>query len=250
MASLVREARSFTGHCRFKGIISNVGGPTANMYAMTCDRIQTKGACSRKSCLFPRPCRSLKKNHGPQIRLLRALGKIPGIRKVFVGSGLRHDLVVADTENGENYLEEIIRHHASGQLKIAPEHVTDEVLSLMGKPGREELSRFLKIFERAREKSQEKIYLTYYLMAAHPGCILAHMEELREYALKNLKILPEQVQIFTPSPSTFATLMYWTEKDPFTGKGINVEKTVAGKQKQKDVMKKNMKLTPRRQGRR
>jgi uncharacterized radical SAM protein YgiQ len=237
-ASLVREAQSYTSHPRFKGIVSNVGGPTANMYDMTCNRMATQGACSDKSCLFPMPCRFLKKDHGPQIQLLRALGKIPGIRKVFLGSGLRHDLVVADEANGENYLKEVLEHHASGQLKIAPEHVVDEVLALMGKPGRKVLEQFLKMFESLQKKSGQKTFLTYYLMAAHPGCTLSHMNDLRTYALKRLKMLPEQVQIFTPSPSTYATLMYHTEKDPFSGRAIPVEKMAGGKEKQKAVMAK------------
>ncbi|MBU4318614.1 MAG: YgiQ family radical SAM protein [Proteobacteria bacterium] len=242
-ASLVREAVSYASHQQFKGIISNVGGPTANMYAMTCNRIATKGACSNKSCLFPTPCRSLQKDHGPQIQLFRALGRIPGVRKAFLGSGLRHDLVVADEVNGQSYLEEVLRNHASGQLKIAPEHVADEVLALMGKPGQNVLEHFLKMFESIQKKSGEKIFLTYYLMAAHPGCTLSHMNDLRAYSLKRLKMLPEQVQIFTPSPSTYATLMYHTEKDPFSGRPIPVEKNAGGKEKQKAVMNKQKHFT-------
>lgn len=168
--------------------------------------------------------------------MLRALRAIPGIRKVFLGSGLRHDLVVADNVNGQSYLEEILRHHTSGQLKIAPEHVSDPVLKLMGKPGPDVLEQFMKMFEKSQKQSGQKMFLTYYLMAAHPGCTLAHMHELRAFALKRLKMLPEQVQVFTPSPSTYATLMYLTEQDPFTGKSIPVEKTSRGKEKQKAVM--------------
>jgi uncharacterized radical SAM protein YgiQ len=234
--SLVREATAMAAHPRFKGIIANVGGPTANMYAMGCDRIAAKGACAHKSCLFPAICRSLKADHGPQIELLRALRSIPGIRKAFVGSGLRYDLIVADRHNGRRYLEEIIRHHASGQLKIAPEHVSDHVLALMGKPGGDLLEQFLHMFGQARKKTRKKIFLTYYMMAAHPGCTLADMRALRTYSLDRLKILPEQVQIFTPSPSTYATLMYYVEKDPFSGKTIHVEKMVGAKQNQKAVM--------------
>ena len=241
-SSLVREATTMTAHPRFRGIISNVGGPTANMYAMTCNRISTKGACSNKSCLFPKPCGSLKIDHGPQISMLRALRKISGIRKVFLGSGLRHDLIVLDKHNGQKYLEEILLHHASGQLKIAPEHVTDKVLELMGKPGQDILEQFLKIYERIQERSDKKIFLTYYLMAAHPGCTVTHMNDLRDFSLKRLKILPEQVQIFTPSPSTHSTLMYHVEKEPFSGGKIFVEKTLAGKQKQKAVMEKEQHL--------
>ena len=236
--SIVREATLMNGHPRFKGIISNVGGPTANMYAMTCTQIGIRGACFNKSCIFPKPCNLMKINHGPQIALLQALRQIPGIRKVFIGSGLRYDLIVNDDIHGDKYLEEILQHHVSGQMKIAPEHVSGHVLSLMGKPGPDVLEQFLKIFHKVRKRTKTKTYLTYYLMAAHPGCTLSDMQELRKFSQESLKILPEQVQIFTPSPSTYATLMYHTEKDPFTGRKIFVEKTAGGKQKQKAVMDK------------
>lgn len=234
--SLIREATGYTLHPRFKGIISNVGGPTANMYAMECPKMRRSGACQNKACLFPRTCESVPVDHGPQIALLRALRKIPGVRKVFVGSGLRHDLIVADKKNGRRYLEEIVRHHASGQLKIAPEHVDEQVLALMGKPDRDTLAEFVRMFEEVKKKRGAKIFLTYYLMAAHPGCTQAHMNALRTFVSRRLKILPEQVQIFTPSPSTFATLMYHTERNPFDDCSIFVEKSIAGKQKQKSVV--------------
>ena len=236
--SLIREAAGYTRHPLFKGIISNVGGPTANMYAMTCSRISAKGACPDKSCLFPEPCRLLRTDHRPQIELLQELREIAGVRKVFVGSGLRHDLIAADSKQGRRYLEEILVHHASGQLKLAPEHVTENILNLMGKPGHAVLEQFLKMFELARKKSPHPIFLTYYLMAAHPGCTIRDMLDLREFALQTLKILPEQVQIFTPSPSTYSTLMYYTEKDPFTGRKIKVEKNIDSRRKQKEVMSK------------
>ena len=225
--SLIREATAYTRHPRFKGIISNVGGPTANMYAMACPKMTRTGACQHKTCLFPRTCESMPVDHGPQI---------PGVRKVFVGSGLRHDLIVADTKNGRRYLEEIVRHHASGQLKIAPEHVDGHVLALMGKPGRETLAEFVKMFTEAKKKTGATIFLTYYLMAAHPGCTQAHMNALHTFVSRQLKILPEQVQIFTPSPSTMATLMYHTERDPFDHREIFVEKSISGKQKQKSTL--------------
>ena len=234
--SLIREATAYTRHPRFKGIISNVGGPTANMYAMACPKMMRAGACRNKSCLFPRTCESVPVNHGPQITLLRALRNVPGVRKVFVGSGLRHDLIVADRKNGRRYLEEIVRHHASGQLKIAPEHVDTQVLALMGKPDRETLAEFVGMFAQVKQKTGANIYLTYYLMAAHPGCTQSHMDALHTFVSRRLKLLPEQVQIFTPSPSTMATLMYHTESDPFSMRKIFVEKSIAGKQKQKTTL--------------
>ena len=237
-ASLLREAATFSMHPDFKGIISDVGGPTANMYAIECGRKRKQGACADTQCIFPAPCKHLPVRHGRQIRLLRALRSLPGVRKVFIGSGIRYDLILSDHREGAQYLEEILRHHVSGQLKIAPEHVQDHVLKLMGKPGRERLEAFIALFERLRSRHATNLFLTYYLMAAHPGCTLEDMEHLRTYAYRRLHQLPEQVQIFTPSPSTYATLMYYTETDPFSGKKIFVEKSVLNKQKQKGMLEK------------
>ena len=234
--SVLREAASFNTFADFKGVISDVGGPTANMYGFECEIKKNKGACLNKSCLFPSPCKHLPVNHSHQIRLLKSLQSLDGIRKVFVGSGIRYDLILKDRKFGIPYLEELIQNHVSGQLKIAPEHVQEQVLNLMGKPGSDCLETFLGLFDRINRKNRTKIFLTYYLMAAHPGCTIADMQQLREFAIKTMRLLPEQVQIFTPSPSTFSTLMYYTGKNPFTGRNIFVEKKTAGKQKQKDVI--------------
>ena len=238
-ASLLREAATFTTHPDFKGIISDVGGPTANMYGIECGLKRKQGACADRQCIFPAPCKHLPVGHGRQIRLLRALRSLPGVRRVFIGSGIRYDLILSDRRDGAQYLAEILRHHVSGQLKIAPEHVQDHVLKLMGKPGRERLEAFIHLFERLRSRYTGNLFLTYYLMAAHPGCTLEDMKHLRTYAHRTLRLLPEQVQIFTPSPSTYATLMYYTETDPFSGKKIFVEKAVTNKQKQKGMLGKN-----------
>ena len=235
-ASLLREAQTFTAHPDFKGIIANVGGATANMYGIECKRMRVKGACRDKSCIYPKPCRHLPVHHGRQIRLLKALRSLPGIRKVFIGSGIRHDLILSDPKDGALFLEEILRQHVSGQLKIAPEHVQDPILKLMGKPGREQLEAFMRLFEELCPKGPHKPFLTYYLIAAHPGCTLEDMQKLRTFAIRRLRLLPEQVQIFTPSPSTYATLMYCTEIDPFSGRKIFVEKNAANKQKQKAIL--------------
>jgi uncharacterized radical SAM protein YgiQ len=235
-ASILREAASFKTFADFKGIIADVGGPTANMYGFECEIKKHKGACLNKSCLFPSPCKHLPVNHSPQIQLLKSLQKLDGVRKVFVGSGIRYDLILKDRNFGQSYVEELIRNHISGQLKIAPEHVQESVLDLMGKPGSDCLKAFLGLFDRLNRKNRTKIFLTYYLMAAHPGCTLADMHQLRNFATKIMRLLPEQVQIFTPSPSTFSTLMYYTGINPFTGKIIFVEKKPAGKQKQKDLI--------------
>ncbi len=235
-ASLLREAATFTTHSDFKGIIADVGGATANMYGIECDRKRVQGACRDKGCIFPKPCKHLPVHHARQIHLLRALRGLPGIRKVFIGSGIRYDLILSDRDHGALYLEEILQHHVSGHLKIAPEHVQNHILELMGKPGRECLEAFIRLFDEIRHKSPHKLFLTYYLMAAHPGCILEDMHKLRTFAIQTLRLLPKQIQIFTPSPSTYATLMYYTETNPFSGQKIFVEKNTANKQKQKRLL--------------
>ncbi len=235
-ASILREARGFLKHPRFKGIISNVGGATANMYGFECGLKKKQGACKDKGCLFPEPCKDLPVHHGRQMHLLKALSQLDGVRKVFVGSGIRYDLILGDRKMGRKYLEEILRHHVSGQLKIAPEHVSGAVLNLMGKPGGQGLEKFVGLFDGLKRKIGGKFFLTYYLMAAHPGCTMGHMHALRKFATKTLHLLPEQVQIFTPTPATYSTLMYYTKRDPFTGQKIFVEKNLKGKEAQKRVI--------------
>jgi uncharacterized radical SAM protein YgiQ len=231
--SLVREAARLAGHPAFKGTIADVGGPTANMYGFECAKKLDKGACQDKRCLFPAICPSLKPDHGPLIELLRRLRAIKGTRKIVVASGLRHDLILADRANGLAYLREIVRHHVSGQLKIAPEHSERAVLTAMGKPDAGDLLRFRSLFNRLTKEEGLEQYLTYYLIAAHPGCTQAAMEELRAFCQRELRILPRQVQLFTPTPCTWSTLMYWTGIDPFTGAACFVEQSEAGRERQK-----------------
>jgi len=232
-SSILKEATAMTKHPGFKGVITDTGGPTANMYGFECEKKLTSGACDKKSCLFPQVCPSLKPDHGPLTRLLKQIRKIPGIRHVFTASGIRYDLVFADKKKGLEYLEEIVAHHVSGQLKIAPEHTEKEVLDMMGKPGPDLLLKFKKTFDELSRKSGKKQFLTYYLIAAHPGCHLAHMTRLKSFANEKLKTNPEQIQIFTPTPSTYSTLMYHTGIDPFSGKKVFVEKERNLKEKQK-----------------
>ncbi len=234
--SILREARELTGHPEFKGFIQDVGGPTANMYGFECKRKLEKGACRHKRCLTPEPCKHLPVNHARQVRLLEKIRKIPGVKKVFVGSGIRHDLILADRNQGNKYLETLIKHHISGQLKIAPEHSEDHVLSLMGKPDIEKTRQFIQWFHKKNRQIGKRQFLTCYFIAAHPGCTLKDMHRLKAFAREELKFTPEQVQIFTPSPSTIATLMYHTEADWPSGRPIFVEKTAAGKEKQKQVI--------------
>ncbi len=235
-AAILAEAEQLTHHPKFRGILTDIGGPTANMYGMACPRMATRGTCPNRHCLFPEVCPNLKVNHHPQTELLRRLRQLPGIRKAFVASGLRHDLVLADTTHGPGYLDELVAHHVSGQLKLAPEHSADGVLRLMRKPGVAKLLAFCAQFEQANTRHQRRQFLTYYFVAAHPGCTDEDMRQLRQFTLRQLKLAPEQVQVFTPTPSTWATAMYWTERDPATGKPIFVEKGGRGRQAQKEIL--------------
>jgi uncharacterized radical SAM protein YgiQ len=235
-SSILAEAEKMVVHPKFKGIIADVGGPTANMYGIECTRKKSKGSCTEKRCLYPAPCAKLNINHGRQISLLKDLRGISGIRKVVIASGIRHDMVLADKENGIRYLEEVIRYHVSGQMKIAPEHSQPKVLQKMGKPGSETVLTFKETFYQLTKKQGLNQFLTYYLIAAHPGCTDKDMAALKSFASKKLGFLPEQVQVFTPTPATYSTLMYWTGKDPFTGEPCFVEKTIRGKERQKNII--------------
>jgi len=234
--SIVSEAKRLTTHPEFKGTIHDVGGPTANMYGFECSKKLKKGCCRDKRCLFPEICKSMPIDHGGQRKLLQELRGLKGIKKVVVSSGIRYDMILADRKNGLNYLRDVVRYHVSGQMKVAPEHCLDDVLDCMGKPGSESLLKFRELFNRMTKKEGLKQYLTYYIIAAHPGCRLQDMQELKKFAGKELKLIPRQVQIFTPTPSTWSTLMYWTGRNPFTASPCFVEKEVRGREKQKQVL--------------
>ena len=234
--SILKEAKHFTTYKDFKGIISDLGGPTANMYGYECHKKVTKGTCEDKSCMFPKLCKALKPTHKKQLDLLRKVRALPGIKKAFVASGIRYDLISDDKAYGYEYLKEIVEHHLSGQMKIAPEHIDDEILALMGKPGKESLVEFKALFDRLSRESGKKQFLTYYLIAAHPGCEEKHMHSLKQFASNVLKINPEQAQIFTPTPSTYATLMYYTGLHPITREPLFVEKDMHKKERQKEIV--------------
>jgi uncharacterized radical SAM protein YgiQ len=234
--SIVREAKRLTLLPGFRGIIQDVGGPTANMYGFECEKKTAHGSCPEKLCLYPELCPQMEVDHSRQLALLRRLRQIEGVKKVFVASGIRYDLVLADQEHGQAYLREVIRHHTSGQMKVAPEHTQDHVLRRMGKPGREVLLRFRDLFTRLTKAARKEQYLTYYLIAAHPGCTEQDMRALKRFASRHLQINPRQVQIFTPTPSTYSSLMYYTETDPFTGEPLFVEKDLVKKERQKSIL--------------
>ena len=235
-ASIVREAERIAAHPEFRGTLTDVGGPTANMYGFECRRKATKGACADKRCLYPAVCPGLRVDHGPLLDLLRRLRQVPGVRKVVVASGIRHDLILADRGHGLAYLREVVRHHVSGQMKLAPEHSSPAVLAAMGKPPVDDLLAFRQLFNRLTREEGLDQYLTYYLIAAHPGCTQADMEALRAFCRRELHLLPRQVQLFTPTPCTWSTLMYWTGTNPFTGTDCFVERSPTGREQQKATL--------------
>jgi len=178
----------------------------------------------------------MKVDHADQVTLLKQLRQIKGVRKVFVASGIRYDMLLADKNYGRQYLKEVVQHHVSGQMKVAPEHTENRVLGYMGKPGSEKLLKFKDHFEVLSREAGKSQFLTYYLIAAHPGCSEEDMRRLRTFTSQKLHIHPEQVQIFTPTPSTYSSLMYYTEMDPFTGEKLFVEKEVGRKERQKRIV--------------
>ncbi|MCG8632930.1 MAG: YgiQ family radical SAM protein [Desulfobacterales bacterium] len=234
--SIVAEAEQMTRDRDFKGYIFDLGGPTANMYGFECKKKMQKGSCPDRRCLYPKPCPTLKPDHRAQLDLLTAIEGLPGIKKVFINSGIRYDLILRDKSKGDAYLAKVVRDHVSGQMKVAPEHTSPHVLSLMGKQTVDDLLAFKRRFDRISSASGKKQFLTYYLIAAHPGCTAKDMGRLKEFTREKLRINPEQVQIFTPTPSTFSTLMYYTGENPFTLERIFVEKDLRAKEKQKQIV--------------
>ena len=233
--SILREARRIASRPGFNGVIKDVGGPTANMYGIECPKKIHSGRCADRRCLGSKPCPSLPIDHSRQTALLGELSSIPGVRRLFVNSGIRYDMIVADKAHGQEYLDAIVADHVSGQMKVAPEHVSDDVLRLMGKPGRRTLEEFRSMFAESLSRCGKEEYLTYYFMAAHPGCTEDHMRELAAYCRGTLRIHPEQVQVFTPTPSSYSTAMYRTSKDR-RGRDVRVERSIQKRQRQKEIV--------------
>ena len=209
--SLLTEAKGMTEDPDFKGYIHDVGGPTANFRQPSCKKQLTKGVCSKKQCLFPGPCKNLEVSHKDYVKLLRKLREVPGVKKVFIRSGIRFDYVMADRD--DTFLRELCQYHVSGQLKVAPEHIADPVLERMGKPKNSVYQSFVKKYESINRQIGKKQYLVPYLMSSHPGSTLKEAIALSEY-LRDLGVMPEQVQDFYPTPSTISTCMYYTGVDP------------------------------------
>jgi len=220
--SILAEAQQLIWDKDFKGYINDVGGPTANFRGAACDKQKEHGVCTKKQCLFPSPCKNLKIDHTDYVKLLRELRELPNVKKVFIRSGIRFDYLINDPD--DTFIKELCEHHVSGQLKVAPEHISDQVLSLMGKPENAVYERFLKKFKKTNEDLNKKQYVVPYLMSSHPGSTLKEAVELAEY-LRDLGYMPEQVQDFYPTPSTISTCMYYTGLDPRTMKPVYVPKT-------------------------
>lgn len=210
-ASILEEARLLTYEPDFKGYIHDVGGPTANFRQPSCKKQLTEGVCQNRQCLFPTPCKNLTADHSDYIALLRKLRELPGVKKVFIRSGIRFDYVLVDADG--QFLRELCEHHVSGQLKVAPEHIARAVLEKMGKPAPQVYREFVKRYERMNERLGREQYLVPYLMSSHPGATLKEAVELAEY-LRDIRYTPRQVQDFYPTPSTISTCMYYTGLDP------------------------------------
>lgn len=217
--SLLREAEAMTHHPDFKGYIHDVGGPTANFRHPACEKQLTKGACGGRQCLYPTPCKNMNADHSDYVALLRKLRVIPGVKKVFVRSGIRFDYLLADKK--DTFIRELVRYHISGQLKVAPEHVSDRVLSRMGKPKNQVYQQFVAKYDQVNREFGMKQYLVPYLMSSHPGSTLKEAVELAEY-VRDMGYNPEQVQDFYPTPSTLSTVMYYTGLDPRTMEKVYV----------------------------
>ncbi|MBR4026901.1 MAG: YgiQ family radical SAM protein, partial [Lachnospiraceae bacterium] len=215
--SIIEEAKQMTQEADFKGYIHDVGGPTANFRAPACKKQLTKGACTTKQCLFPTACKNLEVDHNDYIQLLRKLRELPRVKKVFIRSGIRFDYLMYDKDR--SFLRELCEHHVSGQLKVAPEHISNAVLEKLGKPSVEVYNKFVSAYKDMNKKINKEQYLVPYLMSSHPGSTLKEAIELAEY-LRDLGYMPEQVQDFYPTPSTISTCMYYTGLDPRTMKPV------------------------------
>lgn len=211
--SIIDEAVQMTKDADFKGYIHDVGGPTANFRHTSCDKQLTKGVCMNRQCLFPKPCPNLKVDHSDYIKLLRELRALPGVKKVFIRSGIRFDYCMCDPD--DTFINELCKYHISGQLRVAPEHISDNVLNKMGKPSNDVYEGFLKRYQRINKKTGKEQFVVSYLMSSHPGSTMKEAIELAEY-IRDLGYMPEQVQDFYPTPSTLSTCMYYTGLDPAT----------------------------------
>ena len=231
--SILREAEKMTKDPDFKGYIHDVGGPTADFRQPSCQKQLTKGVCQNRQCLFPKPCGNLTVDHTDYVSLLRKLRKLSCVKKVFIRSGVRFDYVVAD--KSPVFLQELVKHHVSGQLRVAPEHVSNQVLHYMGKPSHEVYQQFLDQYEKANAATGRKQYAVPYFMSSHPGCTIKEAVKLAEY-VRDLGFTPEQVQDFYPTPSTLSTCMYYTGIHPLTKEKVYIPRDPHEKAIQRALM--------------
>ena len=231
--SIIKEAKHMTEDPAFKGYIHDVGGPTADFRQPSCQKQTTKGVCANRQCLFPKPCPNLTADHSDYISLLKKLRNIPKVKKVFIRSGVRFDYVMADKNKA--FLRELVSHHISGQLRVAPEHVSDKVLYYMGKPSHSVYESFLKAYEKENQRTGQKQYAVPYFMSSHPGCTMKEAVKLAEY-VRDLGFTPEQVQDFYPTPPTLSTCMYYTGIHPLTGEKVYVPRDPHEKSIQRALM--------------
>ena len=231
--SIIREVTAMTKKPNFKGYIHDVGGPTANFRAPSCKKQLKYGVCKDRQCLFPTPCKNLEVSHSDYLELLRKIRKIPKVKKVFIRSGIRFDYLLADKD--ETFFRELCRYHISGQLRVAPEHISNNVLKYMGKPSSEVYESFVKKFEKINKQTGKEQYVVPYLMSSHPGSTLKDDIQLAQYLNKN-RLNPEQVQDFYPTPGSISTCMYYTGIDPRTGKSVYVATDYKEKQLQRALL--------------
>ena len=251
--SMIKEGQKMTEDPDFKGYIHDVGGPTANFRFPACEKQLTRGVCKNKQCLFPEPCKDMIVDHKDYIEVLRELRKLPNVKKVFIRSGVRFDYVLSDSS--DEFLEELCKYHISGQLRVAPEHVSDSVLKRMGKPKKEVFDQFIEKFNVVNEKLKADQYIVPYLISSHPGSTLNEAVKLAEY-VRDLGYMPEQVSDFYPTPSTLSTVMYYTGVDPRDMEPVYVPRSFKEKAMQRaliqyrnpknyDIVKEALELTHR-----
>lgn len=231
--SLIKEAKIMINDPDFKGYIHDVGGPTANFRTIACAKQKTHGACKNKHCLYPEPCKNMKVDHSEYLRILRKLRNLPGVKKVFIRSGIRFDYLLADKD--DTFFKELLKYHVSGQLRVAPEHISDNVLKHMGKPSNKVYTEFSEKFYKLNEKMGLNQYIVPYLMSSHPGSTVRDAVALAEYLNRN-RINPQQVQDFYPTPGTVSTCMYYTGLDPFTMKKVYVARSPKEKAMQRALL--------------
>lgn len=231
--SVIREVEAMTHHHLWKGYVSDIGGPTANFRHNSCELQKERGMCAKKRCLAPTPCKNLNADHSDYLSLMQELREIPGVKKVFIRSGIRYDYMLEDRDS--RFFSELVRYHISGQLKVAPEHCINSVLDYMGKPHIEVYERFMEKYSKFNQRFDKEQYVVPYLMSSHPGCTLSDAVRLAEY-LQSRGRQPEQVQDFYPTPGTVSTCMYYTGLDPRTMKPVYVAKTPHDKDMQRALL--------------